>query len=109
MIPYRASFRQENGPRSPCAFGSSASAGNRTSSSSISHWMDARMDSFGSMIVAVKPGVSVGTRNPRIPSSVIAQITATFATVANPIHRLVPFSTQSVPVPAGEGLHPRRV
>ena len=32
MMPYRASFRQANGPLSPTTFGSTASAGSRTSS-----------------------------------------------------------------------------
>ena len=32
----------------------------------MSHWMEARMDSFGSIGVAVNPGVSVGTTKPRI-------------------------------------------
>ena len=55
------------------------------------------MDSFGSMGVAVKPGVSVGTTKPRMPPSVCAQITATCATEASPIHRLVPVRIQSPP------------
>ena len=97
MIPYRASFRQANGPFRPTTFGSTASAGSRTSSRVMSHWMEARIDSFGSIGVAVNPGVSVGTTKPRIPSSVCAQITATWAMEARPIHRLAPLSTQSEP------------
>jgi hypothetical protein len=97
IMPYRASFRQANGPFRPTTFGSTASAGSRTSSRVMSHWMEARIDSFGSMAVAVNPGVSVGTTNPRIPSSVCAQITATDAMDAKPIHRLAPVSTQSDP------------
>ena len=63
----------------------------------MSHWMDARIDSFAVMGVALKPGVSVGTTKPRIPSSVCAQITATLATLASPIQRLAPLMTQSSP------------
>ena len=43
----------------------------------MSHWMVARIDSFGAIGVAVKPAVSVGTMKPRMPSSVCAQMTAT--------------------------------
>ena len=82
--------------------GSTASAGSRTSSRVMSHWIDARIDSFGSIGVAVKPGVSVGTTNPRIPSSVCAQMTATSAIDASPIHRFAPVSTQSVPSRAAQ-------
>ena len=46
---------------------------------------------------AEKPGVSVGTRKPRMPSSVCAHTTATCAIEASPIQRLVPLSTQSPP------------
>jgi hypothetical protein len=59
--------------------------------------MEARIDSFGSIAVAVNPGVVVGTTNPRIPSTVCAQMTATSAMEARPIHRLAPVSTQSDP------------
>ncbi len=59
--------------------------------------MEARIDSFGSIGVAMNPGVSVGTTNPRMPSSVCAQITATWAIDARPIHRFAPVSTQSEP------------
>jgi hypothetical protein len=79
---------------SPVTSGRTASAGRATSSRVISHWMDARIDSFASMAVAVKPGVSVGTRKPRMPSSVAAQMTATSAIEASPIHRLAPLRTQ---------------
>ncbi len=63
----------------------------------MSHWIEARIDSFGPIGVAVKPGVSVGTTKPLIPPSVCAQITATWAMDARPIHRLAPVSTQSDP------------
>jgi hypothetical protein len=36
----------------------------------MSHWIDARIDSFGSIGVAAKPAASVGTMKPRTPSSV---------------------------------------
>ena len=55
------------------------------------------MDSLGSIGVAVNPGVEVGTTKPRTPSSVWAQMMATWATDARPIQRLAPLSTQSPP------------
>ena len=45
----------------------------------------------------MKPGVSVGTTKPRMPSSVCAQTTATSARVPLVIHILEPLSTQSSP------------
>ena len=48
-------------------------------------------------MLAVNPGVLVGTRKPRIPSSVPAQTTATSATEPLVIHNLRPLSTQSEP------------
>jgi hypothetical protein len=63
----------------------------------MSHWIEARMASFGSIGVAVNPGVAVGTRKPRMPSSVRAQMTATSAIDARPIHRLAPSMTQPSP------------
>jgi hypothetical protein len=57
---------------------------------------------------AEKPGVSVGTMKPLIPSSVCAQTIATSATDPLVIHILVPLITQSSPsrlarvrIPAG--------
>ena len=47
--------------------------------------------------MAVKPGVSVGTTKPRMPSSVCAHTTATPASVPLVIHILPPLSTQSSP------------
>ena len=85
-------------PRAP---GSSASAGSRTSSRVMSHWIDARIDSFGSIGVAVKPSVAVGTTKPRMPSSVCAQMIATSAIEASPIQRLAPVSTQPASVRRG--------
>jgi hypothetical protein len=60
----------------------------------MSHWIEARMASFGSIGVAANPGVAVGTRKPRMPSWVRAQMTATSAIDARPIHRLAPLITQ---------------
>jgi hypothetical protein len=62
-----------------------------------SHWTDARIDSLPVIGVAVKPRLSVGTTNPRIPSSVAAQMIATSAIEASPIHRFAPESTQLEP------------
>ena len=63
--------------------------------------IEARSDSFLPILGAEKPGVSVGTRKPRMPlapsSSVCAQTTATSATEPLVIHILVPLSTQSSP------------
>ena len=67
----------------------------------MSHCTDARIESFGSIGVAVKPGVAVGTRKPRTPSSVRAQMTATSATDARPIQRFEPVSDQP---PSGVGV-----
>jgi hypothetical protein len=68
----------------------------------MSHWIEARIDSFGSIGVAVKPGEDVGTTKPLIdpaplPSSVWAQMIATSAMDASPIQRLAPFSTHPSP------------
>ncbi len=63
----------------------------------MSHCTEARIDSFGSMFLAPKPDESVGTRKPRRPSSVCAQMTATPAREASPIQRLTPVSSQSDP------------
>ena len=49
------------------------------------------------MSLAENPGVSVGTRNPRMPSSVCAQMTARSAIEPFVIHIFEPFSTQSPP------------
>ena len=63
----------------------------------MSHWMEARIESFGAIGVAVNPAASVGTMKPRTPSSVCAQMIATWAIEARPIHRLAPEITQSSP------------
>lgn len=76
---------------------STASAGSRTSSITSSLVTLARSDHLCLISGAENPGVSVGTANPRIPSSVCAHTTATAATDPLVIHILRPFSTQSVP------------
>ncbi len=63
----------------------------------MSHWMEARIPSLPSIGVAVKPGTAVGTAKPRMPSVVLAQITATSAMEASPIHRFTPSITHSSP------------
>ena len=63
----------------------------------MSHWIETRIPSFGSITVELNPGVEVGTRKPRIPPSVLAQMTAMSAIEASPIQRLAPSSTHSFP------------
>ena len=58
---------------------------------------DARSDILCLISGAEKPGVSVGTTKPRMPSSVRAQTTATSAIEPLVIHILRPSSTQSAP------------
>ena len=108
MMPNRASVRQESGPLSPVTPGSTASAGRRTSSKCNSDVIEARSAIFLWMSLVVKPGSPRGTRNPRTPSLVAAQTTATLAMLPLVIHILVPESTQSEPswrarvlIPAG--------
>ena len=69
MMPNLASVRQDSGPRRPVTSGSTASAGNRTSSSTSSLVTDARSESLRLISGALKPSVSVGTTKPRMPSS----------------------------------------
>ncbi|SLJ82580.1 Uncharacterised protein [Mycobacteroides abscessus subsp. abscessus] len=64
-MPKRASLRHASGAASPFDPGSTASAGRRTSSRSSSAVIEARSESLRRISRAVKPGVSVGTRNPR--------------------------------------------
>ena len=61
--------------------------------------MEARIDSFCPMGVAVTPAVPAGTRKPRTPSSVLAQTTMTSAMEASPIQRLAPSRIQPAPSP----------
>lgn len=96
-MPNRASFRHDNGPDNPWANGSCAEAGSRTLSNTNSEVTEARSDNLRWMALAVNPGVSVGTRNPRIPSSVCAHTVATSARLPLVIHILVPLSIQSLP------------
>src|SRR5918999_4308574 len=100
MMPYLASPRQANGPLRAFASGIIPSSGRGMFSSLMSHWIEARIESFGVMTLAEKPSESVGTRKPRtgfFSSSVRAQTTATSAIVASPIQRFSPFKTQSEP------------
>ena len=96
-MPNRASLRQDSGPLSPVTSGSTASAGSRTPSRTSSLVTDARKDSLCLMSGALKPSVSVGTTNPRMPSSVRPHTTATSAIEPLVIHILRPSSTQSDP------------
>lgn len=96
-MPYRAWDRQLSGPRSPVTSGRTASAGNRTSSSTSSLVTLARRDHLCLISGAENPGVPAGTTKPRIPSSLCAQTTATPATDPLVIHILRPLSTQSEP------------
>ncbi len=96
-MPKRASLRQASGPDSPVASGSTAPPGSRTPSSTSSLVTEARSDILRWIIGAVKPGESVGTTKPRMPSSVRAHTTATSATEPLVIHIFVPSSTQSSP------------
>src|SRR5680860_1548477 len=96
-MPKRASFRQDSGPFSPRTWGSTASAGRRTWSMTSSLVTEARSESLCLIADAEKPGELVGTTKPRMPSSVCAQTTATWATEPLVIHILLPLSTQSPP------------
>ena len=63
---------------------------------------EARSDPLCLISGAENPGASAGTTNPRMPSSVRAQTTATSATVPLVIHILRPFRIQSDPDRAAE-------
>ena len=58
---------------------------------------EARIDILCLMARPEKPGVSVGTTKPRMPSSVCAHTTTTSATLPLVIHIFAPLSTQSSP------------
>ena len=58
---------------------------------------DARSESLCLISGALNPGVSVGTMNPRMPSSVPAHTTATSAMLPLVIHILRPLRIQSSP------------
>lgn len=64
-----------------------------------SRWIEARIESFLPIGVAVTPGVPAGTRNPWTPSSVIAHTTSTSATEANPDQRFAPARIQPASSP----------
>lgn len=81
----------------PMTSGKTASAGRRTPSRTSSLVTDARSDILCLIVFAEKPGVSVGTMKPRMPSSVCAHTTATSATEPFVIYILRPSSTQSSP------------
>lgn len=111
-MPKRASERHANGPDSPLAFGNCASAGRRTSSRCNSEVFDARSDSLCFISRPTKPGVSVGTTNPRMPSSDRAHTIATSATEPLVIHIFEPLRIQSEPsrravVRIPDGLEPK--
>ncbi|CAH0326614.1 hypothetical protein SRABI128_05449 [Microbacterium sp. Bi128] len=65
----------------------------------MSHWMEARIESFCPIGVAVTPAVPAGTRKPRTPSSVMAHTTSTPATEASPIQRFAPSRIQPASSP----------
>ena len=65
-------------------------AGELLARSGSSDVIDARSDSFLWISLAVKPGVSVGTTKPRMPSSVRAQMMAMSA--------IVPFESYMIPL-----------
>ena len=96
-IPNRASVRQERGPLMVDTPGSIISSGNRTPSRTRVEVTEARMLALRSMGCAENPGASVGTRNPRTPSGVLAQITARSAIPPLVIQDLDPSITQSDP------------
>ena len=81
----------------PRTSGKAAEAGSRTPASTSSLLTDARSDILWWISGAENPGVSVGTTNPRIPSSVCAHTTATSAIEPLVIQSLPPSSTQSSP------------
>src|SRR5512146_2456558 len=78
MTPNRASAKHASGSHSPDV-------------------IDARSDIFLRMSRALNPEVPRGTRNPRIPCSVLAQTTAISAIDPLVIHIFVPDKIQSEP------------
>src|SRR4028118_1583426 len=74
-----------------------ASPGMRQSWKPSSEVVEARSENLPCWSEEVKPGVPFSTTKPRIPSSVLAQTTATSARVPLVIHCLEPLSTQSSP------------
>src|SRR5215470_4321391 len=99
-MPYRAWFRQASGDFSPPEPGRTESAGTLTSCNESPEVTDARSDHLPWMLSALKPGVLVSTRKPRIlllSASERAQIRATSATVPLVIHIFSPFKMYSLP------------
>src|SRR5690606_1784573 len=96
-MPNRAASRHDSGPRIEATPGGAAAAGRRTLSRIRSEVTDARSEAFFLISGGEKPGVSVGTMKPRIPSSVRAHTMATSATEPLVIHIFEPLSTQSLP------------
>src|SRR5665811_989167 len=96
-MPKRASVRHDSGPFNPRTSGNAAAFGSRRLSKESSAVTDARSDILCLMVLAVKPGASVGTTKPRIPSSVCAHTTATSAMEPFVIHIFEPLSIQSSP------------
>ena len=81
----------------PVTPGNTASSGSRTSSITSSLVTLARSESLRCTSLVEKPGVSVGTRKPRTPSSVFAHTTASCAMPPFVIHIFVPLRIQSPP------------
>src|SRR5690606_8257055 len=95
--PYRASLRHDSGHRIDDTPGRRYASGTRTSSSDSSEVTEARSDALCLISWASKPGVSVGTMKPLMPSSVRAQMIATWARLPLVIHILDPLMIQSEP------------
>jgi hypothetical protein len=90
-------LRHERGPRIEATPGRAKASGTRTSSKTSSEVTEARSEALRWMRGAEKPFVSVGTTNPRMPSSVRAHTTATSAIEPLVIHIFEPLITQSEP------------
>src|SRR5207253_10697999 len=90
-IPYRALFKQPNGPLRPFTFGKIFSFGTFTLSNTSSPVADARRLHLPCVVGVVNPSIPRSTTNPRIsPSSSFAHTTATWENGAFEIHILLP-------------------
>src|SRR5687767_1783769 len=96
-MPYRAWVRHMSGLLSPPDFGSTASPGSRTSLNTSSEVSLARRECLPCIDFASYPSIPFSTRNPRIPSSVLAHTTATWAIEPLVIHILEPLRTHPSP------------
>src|SRR3984957_4818537 len=97
-MPYRAWFKQDNGPRKPSTPGSKFSAGISQSVIDKPEVTEARSEYFPCTSQALNPGVPFSSRKPRIlPSSHFAQISATAASEPLVIHIFSPFRTYLSP------------